>query len=69
MALVLFLCVLAWGWRAAAQSNEPNAPTRLPREAKAAIIPCQGLIDQSLFYSIKRRTEIALHERGGLSHL
>ena len=62
MALVLLLCVLAWGWRAAAQSNEPNTPARLPREAKAAIIPCQGLIDQSLLYSIKRRTETALHE-------
>lgn len=67
MALVLFFCVPAWGGRAAAQSNEPNAPAQPPREAKAAIIPCQGLIDQSLLYSIKRRTETALH--GGADYL
>lgn len=40
---------------------EPNASARLPREAKAAIIPCKGLIDQSLLYPIKRCTETALH--------
>lgn len=67
IALALAICVLAWGWRAGAQSNEPNAPTRLPREVQAAIIPCQGLIDQSLLYSIKRRTETALH--GGADYL
>ena len=61
MALVLVLCVPAWGWRAA-EPIEPNASARLPRDAKATIIPCKGLIDQSLFYSIKRRTEAALHE-------
>jgi membrane-bound serine protease (ClpP class) len=31
------------------------------------VIPCQGLIDDSLFYSIKRRTESAL--RGGANYL
>ena len=68
MALVLVLCALAWGWRAAAaEPNEPNASARLSRDAKAAIIPCTGLIDQSLLYSIKRRTETAL--RGGADYL
>ena len=68
MALVLALCVPAGEWRAAAaEPNEPNAPVRLPRDAKVAIIPCGGLIDQSLFFSIKRRTETAL--RGGADYL
>jgi membrane-bound serine protease (ClpP class) len=62
IALVLVICVPAWGWRAAAPPKEPNASARLPREVKAVIIPCQGLIDQSLLYSIKRRTESALHD-------
>lgn len=67
MALILLLCLSAWGWwAAAAEPNAPKAP-RVTREAKAAIIPCQGLIDDSLFYSIKRRTETAL--RGGANYL
>ena len=64
MALIPLLCLSAWGgWAAAA---EPNAP-RVTRAAKAAVIPCQGMIDDSLFYSIKRRTETAL--RGGATYL
>ncbi len=35
-------------------------PAVAPRDARAAIIPCEGMIDQALFYSIKRRTGIAL---------
>jgi membrane-bound serine protease (ClpP class) len=62
MALVLLVCMVAWGWQAAAEPNEPALPVRPPRSAKAAIIPCKGLIDSSLLYSIKRRTETALDE-------
>jgi membrane-bound serine protease (ClpP class) len=58
----------AWGWwAAAAEPNAPKAAPRVAREAKAVVIPCQGLIDDSLFYSIKRRTETAL--RGGADYL
>jgi len=67
MALILRLCLSAWGWwAAAAEPNAPKAP-RVTRAGKAVIIPCQGLIDDSLFYSIKRRTETALH--GGANYL
>jgi len=67
-AFILLLCLSAWGWwAAAAEPNAPPAAPRVTREAKAAVIPCQGLIDDSLFYSIKRRTETAL--RGGASYL
>jgi membrane-bound serine protease (ClpP class) len=40
--------------------GEPNLPARAPREVKAAVIPCKGMIDDALFYSIKRRTDIAV---------
>ncbi|MCL5280228.1 MAG: hypothetical protein M1376_10015 [Planctomycetes bacterium] len=66
-ALILLLCLSARSWWAAAtEPNVPQAP-RVTRQAKAVIIPCQGLIDDSLFYSIKRRTETAL--RGGANYL
>jgi len=64
---VFVLCVAAWGWVGAAGLNAPDAPARPPRNAKAAVIPCKGTIDQALFYSIKRRSEIAL--RGGADYL
>lgn len=68
VALILLLCMSAWGWwAAAAEPNAPKAAPRVAREAKAVVIPCQGLIDDSLFYSIKRRTETAL--RGGADYL
>jgi len=67
-ALICVSCVPVWGWRAAAaEPNTPSAPVRLSPDAKAAIIPCTGLIDDALFYSIKRRTETAL--RGGANYL
>jgi membrane-bound serine protease (ClpP class) len=66
-ALILLLCLSAWArWTAAAEPNAPKTP-RVTREARAVIIPCQGLIDDSLFYSIQRRTETAL--RGGANYL
>ncbi|OHB67510.1 MAG: hypothetical protein A2Y76_10035, partial [Planctomycetes bacterium RBG_13_60_9] len=67
IVIVLVLCVLAWGWAGTAEPNEP--PTVLagtPRPAKAAVIPCEGTIDDALFYSIRRRTEIAA--RGGANY-
>jgi membrane-bound serine protease (ClpP class) len=68
MALVLLLCVSAGGWwAAAAEPNETIPSVRAPRDAQAAIIPCTGLIDQTLLYSINRRTEAAL--RGGADYL
>ena len=54
------LCLAAWAWVGAAGLNTSDAPTRPPRDAKAVVIPCKGMIDQALFYSIKRRSEIAL---------
>lgn len=48
---------------AAAEPNEPNVPAAAEsREATATIIPVKGMIDDALFYSIRRRTEIALRE-------
>ncbi|MCU0916820.1 MAG: hypothetical protein MUC88_20015 [Planctomycetes bacterium] len=62
-ALILAVCLSAGGWQpAAAEPNDVNTPAGPPREAKAAIIPCSGLIDQSLLYSIQRRTGIAQRE-------
>jgi len=58
---VLALSILAGGV-AFPQADGPNAPADSGRDAKAAIIPCEGMIDQALFYSIKRRTGIALNE-------
>ena len=40
--------------------STPTAPAPAPRGAKAVVIPCKGTIDQALFYSMKRRSEIAL---------
>jgi membrane-bound serine protease (ClpP class) len=56
------LCVLAGVLASQALAVEPNAPAKTPRDSKAAIIPCRGMIDPALFYSIKRRTETALQE-------
>lgn len=64
---VFALCLAAWGWVGAAGLNSPDAPTRSPRDARAVVIPCKGTIDQALFYSIKRRSEIAL--RTGADYL
>jgi membrane-bound serine protease (ClpP class) len=52
--------VLAWIFVSQTGANEPAAPVAAPRDSKAAIIPCKGTIDPALFYSIRRRTQIAL---------
>lgn len=61
-ALTLMLCAPAWISAMAAEPNAAHAPAGIARDARAAIIPCEGMIDQALFYSIKRRTQIALNE-------
>jgi len=67
ITLILLLSGLMSGWAAAAESNEPNIPAQATRDVKVAVIPCKGMIDDALFYSIKRRTEIAL--RAGAKYL
>ncbi len=64
VALILVLGALTW---ASASAAEPNVPADAPRDVKAAVIPCEGMIDQALFYSIQRRTGIALD--GGADYL
>jgi len=59
---ILLLSALTSVSASGAEGNEPNAPAGVSRDAKAAIIPCEGMIDQALFYSVKRRTQIALNE-------
>jgi len=57
--LILVLCVVPWFSASGAVSS--------PRTTKAAIIPCEGTIDQALLYSIQRRSETAL--RNGAEYL
>lgn len=64
IASILLLCGLTG---ASAVAGEPNLPARTPREVKAAVILCKGMIDNALFYSIKRRTDMAL--RSGAQYL
>ena len=61
---VFVSCLAAWEWVGAAGLD---APARPPRNARATVIPCKGMIDQALFYSMKRRSEIAL--RAGANYL
>ncbi len=57
----LLLCVLLFAaWGAAGEPNEVNEPGVGLRSAKAAVIVCKGTIDDGLYESIKRRSEIAL---------
>lgn len=56
------LCASAWLWIAAAEPNSSAVPVAAPEEARTAIIPCKGMIDDALFYSIQRRTRIALDQ-------
>jgi len=52
---------------AAAEPNEPGAAVSQPADARVAVIPCKGMIDDALFHSIQRRTQIALD--GGAGYL
>jgi membrane-bound serine protease (ClpP class) len=60
--VVLGLAAWAWAGMASAESGTSEAPARTSRNAKAAVIPCKGTIDDALFYSVKRRSEIALKD-------
>lgn len=48
--------------QAAALTTEPNSPEAQPPSVKAALIVCKGMIDDGLYKSIQRRTQIALEE-------
>jgi membrane-bound serine protease (ClpP class) len=63
LALLVLILLLLGGKLQA----EPNSETVAPKEVKAAVIICKGLIDDGLYKSIKRRTEIALN--GGAEYL
>lgn len=56
-AIVSFVLL---GIRVLAAVGEPNLPAESPRQAKAVIISCRGMIDDGLYQSIKRRTRQAL---------
>jgi len=57
---VVLGCVLLFLAPAAAGGREPNDSAENKREVKAAVIVCKGLIDDGLYKSIQRRTQIAL---------
>ncbi|MHC4456028.1 MAG: NfeD family protein [Planctomycetota bacterium] len=57
--LIVSACLLLW---TTALTVEPNiSPQELPA-VKAAVIVCKGMIDDGLYKSIRRRTQIALDE-------
>jgi membrane-bound serine protease (ClpP class) len=47
-------------WLIAAEPNTLGMSAEHVREAEAAVIPCEGLVDEALFQSIKRRSEMAM---------
>ena len=47
---------------ASAAAGEPNDPNQPPRSVTAVIIPCKDLIDDGLYRSIRRRSELALEQ-------
>lgn len=59
---VAAFCLLAWFSANPARADEPAQSAAVSRDSRAAIIPIRGAIDPALFYSIKRRTGIALEE-------
>ena len=60
LAIAVRLCISAEG-----EANLPGPPLKEP--VQAAVIVCKGMIDDGLYKSIKRRTEIAL--KGGVDYL
>ena len=57
VVLLALLCL--WAEQILAQAIEPNTPGS---SVTAAVIPCEGMIDDGLFHSIKRRSELALDQ-------
>jgi membrane-bound serine protease (ClpP class) len=59
--IVIILPFLLLLWRAVPAEELSNTPSETP-SAKAAIIICEGMIDNGLYQSIQRRTQTALDE-------
>ncbi len=59
MVLVLAVVCLLTSALLSSESNEPNLAGS---SVKVYVIPCKGMIDEGLFESIKRRTQIALDD-------
>src|SRR3989304_4433461 len=55
---VVLLCLLLF--QASLGVYEPNNPSTDTPAAKAAVIICKGMIDDGLYKSIRRRTQMAL---------
>ncbi|MGE5294392.1 MAG: NfeD family protein [Solirubrobacterales bacterium] len=62
LVAILALCAAVWPCAGQFRADESAAASLVLRDSKAAVIPCKGMIDAALFYSIKRRTEAALKE-------
>ncbi len=60
IALVLVAILLSFAPAELNEPNEPNQPVAEVNQAKAARIICTGMIDDGLYKSIKRRTDLAL---------
>ncbi len=56
------ICLLLSMLVASVLAGEPNDPNRSPRSVTAVIIPCKDLIDDGLYKSIVRRSELALEQ-------
>jgi membrane-bound serine protease (ClpP class) len=56
---IVVLLSLVW-LASSSQAAGTVEPNETPRQVKAAIIPCKAEIDQALFDSIERRSEIAM---------
>jgi membrane-bound serine protease (ClpP class) len=59
--IATILPCLFWLWGAVMAEELINAPAE-KQSAKAAVIICEGMIDNGLYKSIQRRTELALDE-------
>ncbi len=68
IVFALGLCALVSGGAGGAEPNvAPPSAIGPAASAKAALIPCQGTVDQALLESIERRSEIAI--AGGADYL
>jgi membrane-bound serine protease (ClpP class) len=67
VGIILFTVGLAAAVGVCIGGGEQAAMPEQTRTAKAAVIVCRGMIDDGLYKSIKRRTEIALN--GGADYL
>ncbi len=62
--IVLLALLCLWAEQGLAQAIEPNTPGSA---VTAAVIPCEGMIDDGLFHSIKRRSQLAMDQ--GVTYL